>query len=106
MLTIRDYEYDKNSYLDTRSACTSDGISFNPMVAEAVGASWGPSAVKVFIELVDDRRAKNQDLFTLLPVPGPHHPQRERAGHSPAVLCHPGRATNPLDSGAAPVRCR
>jgi hypothetical protein len=57
--TIRDYEDLKNSYLDTRSACAGDGFSFTPMVAEAVGGGWGPSAVKVFIEL-----AKTKSLMT------------------------------------------
>ena len=57
--TIRDYEDLKNSYLDTRSACAGDGFSFTSMVAEAVGGGWGPSAVKVFIEL-----AKTKSLMT------------------------------------------
>ena len=57
--TTRDYEDHKNSYLDTRNACTSDGFSFTPMVAEAVGGGWGPSAVKVFFEL-----AKTKSLMT------------------------------------------
>jgi len=57
--TNRDYEDFKNSYLDTRNACISDGFSFTPMVAEAVGGGWGPSAAKVFFEL-----AKTKSLIS------------------------------------------
>ena len=56
---VRGYEDFKNSYLDTRSACISDGFSFTPMVAEAVGGGWGPSAKKVFLEL-----AKTKSLIS------------------------------------------
>ena len=45
------YEDFKNNYLDTRSSCIQEGIHFKPMVMEAVGGGWGPTATKVFYDL-------------------------------------------------------
>ena len=47
----RNYEDFKNSYLNTRSLCSEEGIDFVPIIIEAVGGSWGPTATKVFYNL-------------------------------------------------------
>ena len=45
------YEDFKNNYLNTRSSCIDEGIQFKPMIMEAVGGGWGPTAIKVFYDL-------------------------------------------------------
>ena len=57
--TTRAYEDFKTSYLDTQTICINEGFNFIPMVMEAVGGGWGPSANKVFLEL-----AKTKSLLT------------------------------------------
>jgi len=47
----RRYEDYKCSHLDTKSTCEAEGMTFIPMVMEACGGSWGPSAHKVLNEL-------------------------------------------------------
>ena len=48
---VRAYEDFKCTHLDTRNTCISEGLGFIPLVAEAVGGAWGPSATKVFASL-------------------------------------------------------
>ena len=48
---LRSYEHSKNVYLDTAAQCSSEGISFIPMVAEAHSGAWGPAATKVWLKL-------------------------------------------------------
>ena len=45
------YEDFKCSFKDTKSLCNSQGISFIPMVMEAVGGGWGKEARRVWSEL-------------------------------------------------------
>ena len=45
------YEDFKCSYKDTKSLCNSQGISFIPMIMEAVGGGWGKEARRVWSEL-------------------------------------------------------
>ena len=39
------------NHLSTERLCTEDGFAFAPIVVEACGGSWGPSATKIFLEL-------------------------------------------------------
>ena len=45
------YEDFKREHNTTESDCQTQGIKFVPVVAEAVGGSWGPAADKVFAQL-------------------------------------------------------
>ena len=45
------YEDHKESYLDTKRACEDDGMSFLPLIIEAVGGGWGNKARNVWSEL-------------------------------------------------------
>ena len=47
----RNYEDFKNNFLDTRRICADEGIKFAPMVVEAVGGGWGPTATKMLYSL-------------------------------------------------------
>jgi hypothetical protein len=48
---LAEYEDFKCSYKDTKSLCNSQGITFIPMVMEAVGGGWGQEARRVWSEL-------------------------------------------------------
>lgn len=52
-----------HGHLNTERLCAEQGLSFCPMVVEAVGVAWGPAAVNIFTEL-----AKAQSLSTGEPV--------------------------------------
>ena len=45
------YEDRKKSYKDTALVCAEQGLTFVPMVLEAVGGGWGKEARKVWSEL-------------------------------------------------------
>ena len=45
------YEEYKRSHLNTEASCQEEGILFIPVVCEADGGGWGPSAHKVWSEL-------------------------------------------------------
>ena len=45
------YEDFKRNHLDTARLCNEEGLSFVPVVVEANGGLWGPSARKIFSEL-------------------------------------------------------
>ena len=45
-----DYEDFKCSHLETKRHCDREGLTFIPMIVEAVGGSWGPQAQKVWCE--------------------------------------------------------
>ena len=53
------YEDVKRTHLDTAAACQAEGITFIPVVCEADGGGWGPSAHKTWSEL-----AKHKCLIT------------------------------------------
>ena len=53
------YEDHKESFLDTRRACEDDGMSFLPLIIEAVGGGWGSIARRVWSQL-----AKSMALAT------------------------------------------
>ena len=57
--TVIKYEDFKRNHLSTERLCMEDGFAFAPIVAEACGGSWGPSATKILIEL-----AKTKSLFS------------------------------------------
>ena len=48
------YEDVKRQYLDTASQCSEAGLQFIPMVVEAHGGGWGPSAVAVWKRLAKE----------------------------------------------------
>ena len=60
---VTSYEDFKRTHLDTETLCSAEGVGFTPMVVEARGGAWGPSAVKVFAEL-----AKSKSMITGEPV--------------------------------------
>ena len=45
------YEDRKRSFQDTETLCRGQGLQFVPLVAEATGGGWGPTAVKTWREL-------------------------------------------------------
>ena len=45
------YEDRKAAYLDTAARCRAEGLTFVPMVAEALGGSWGPQAMTLWTQL-------------------------------------------------------
>ena len=53
------YEDFKYSYMDTKNKCQSVGITFIPVICEADGGGWGPSAHRVSSEL-----AKRKSILT------------------------------------------
>ena len=53
------YEAFKRTHKGTEAACSAEGLGFTPMVMEAVGGAWGPSATSVLAEL-----AKVKSLYT------------------------------------------
>ena len=48
---LKSYEQIKNSYLDTATHCSSEGITFLPMIVEAHSGAWGPIPTKVWLKL-------------------------------------------------------
>ena len=48
---LKQYEDFKCSHLETRAQCQGQGITFIPMVIEAVGGGWGEAAKGVWSEL-------------------------------------------------------
>ena len=46
-----DYEVRKCHHLDTLQACATEGLQFIPLVVEACGAGWGPTALKTWRSL-------------------------------------------------------
>ena len=58
------YEDFKCSHGDTRSECQAQGITFIPMVMEAVGGGWGKSARCVWSELAKTSALANGELET------------------------------------------
>ena len=58
------YEDFKCSHKDTRAECLAQGISFIPMVVEAVGGGWGKMARCVWSELAKTSALANGELET------------------------------------------
>ena len=54
-----EYERYKRTHLNTEQECKDEGITFIPMICEADGGGWGPTAHTVWNEL-----AKNKSLLT------------------------------------------
>ena len=42
------YEARKRRHLDTQAVCTAETLQFIPLVTEACGGSWGPTAVNTW----------------------------------------------------------
>ena len=55
----KSYEDFKRSHLDTETACLSEGVTFIPIICEADGGGWGPTAHAVWSEL-----AKHKSILT------------------------------------------
>ena len=67
--TIRDrsaaitaYEQFKRDHHNTENDCTSQGITFIPMVIEAAGGGWAPSAERVLSELAKNKTTVSGEL--------------------------------------------
>jgi len=58
------YEDYKCSHNDTRADCQVQGISFIPMIVEAVGGSWGKMARCVWSELAKNYVLASGELAT------------------------------------------
>ena len=58
------YEDFKCSYRDTRSECQAQGITFIPMVVEAVGGGWGMMARGVWSELAKSSALSSGEFQT------------------------------------------
>ena len=46
-----DYEAKKCAFLNTHAQCQAEGLQFLPLVAEAIGGGWGPTAVATWNSL-------------------------------------------------------
>ena len=46
-----DYEANKCAFLNTHALCQAEGLQFLPLVAEAIGGGWGPTAVATWKSL-------------------------------------------------------
>ena len=107
--SIRSYEDFKCAHFDTRRTCINEGMGFIPLVAEAVGGSWGDSAIKVFVSLAKHKsnatgEAKNTILRQLLQ----HMGILLHRANARAVLrrCAPhSAAVYPLLTVAAELQC-
>ena len=58
------YEDFKEHYQDTKQQCSDQGITFIPMVMEAVGGGWGKSARCVWSELAKTSALATGELET------------------------------------------
>ena len=58
------YEDFKTSYRDTHTQCQAQGITFIPMVVEAVGGAWGQVARGVWSELAKTSALASGELQT------------------------------------------
>ena len=50
-VSVKSYEDFKRSHMNTEIACQEEGITFLPIICEADGGGWGPTAHKVWSEL-------------------------------------------------------
>jgi len=60
------YEGFKEGYLDTKTACAADGITFIPMVVDACGGGWGPQACAIWKELAKTTALATGELASLV----------------------------------------
>ena len=58
------YEDFKTSYLETNLQCQAQGLTFIPMVMEAVGGGWGKMARGVWSELAKSSALASGELQT------------------------------------------
>ena len=63
-VACRRYEDRKKSYKDTATHCQHQGLTFIPMVVEAVGGGWGQSARTVWSEIAKLSASAMGDLAT------------------------------------------
>ena len=56
---VKAYEEFKRTHMQTEAICQDEGITFIPIICEAVGGGWGPAANKVWSVL-----AKNKSTLT------------------------------------------
>jgi hypothetical protein len=61
---LHKYEDLKRSHQDTAAQCQGQGISFVPMIMEAVGGGWGVVARGVWSELAKTSALANGELET------------------------------------------
>ena len=56
------YEEQKRTYMNTEAACQEEGITFLPIICEADGGGWGPTAHKVWSELAKHKALASGEL--------------------------------------------
>ena len=60
------YEDYKCSYLDTKSKCEEEGIAFIPVIFEADGGGWGPTAHLVWSEIAKYKSLKTGEKNSII----------------------------------------
>ena len=63
---VKAYEDHKRSHLDTETICLQEGITFIPLVCEADGGGWGPSAHRVWSELAKYKSVLTGELSSTI----------------------------------------
>ena len=87
-LSLKRYEDFKCSYLDTRQRCTDEGITFIPLIMEAVGGSLGAQGHRIIAELAKaSASASGEQMchFDTADFIG-HTAQGKRSGHLTPTL--------------------
>ena len=56
---VKAYEDRKRSYLNTEAICQEEGISFIPIICEADGGGWGPTAHRVWSVLAKNKSVRS-----------------------------------------------
>lgn len=60
------YEHFKRSHLDTEATCRDEGINFIPVICEADGGGWGPTAHKVWSELAKHKSVRSGEQTSII----------------------------------------
>jgi len=60
------YEGFKEGYLDTKTACMAEGITFIPMIVDACGGGWGPQANAVWRKLAKTTALATGELASVV----------------------------------------
>ena len=60
-LAAAEYETRKCAYQQTLATCTAEGLQFIPLVVEACGGGWAPTAMKTWKELATAHAARSTE---------------------------------------------
>ena len=77
------YEDFKRTHMGTEAACQGEGITFLPVICEADGGGWGPTAHKVWSELAKHKALASgeQDLIIVSLLHSLRLTQRKCSNH-------------------------